>query len=83
MKLEELRLSEVTAWDMYYMIFRPVHCPRRFPPGSCRIARSACRRSQRHSTCLNEENSTVDGFEADYGVLDAEDLLEPKGHPLI
>jgi hypothetical protein len=38
-KLEELRLSEVTGWGEGYMRFRPGRCPRRFRPASCRTCR--------------------------------------------
>ena len=39
--------------------------------------------SRHHSIYLGQRNITVDRFEANDGVLDVEDFLQPKAHPLV
>ena len=53
MKLDELRLSEVTLSINRYMIFLLVRCLLRSRPESCRIARWACRKFQHHNIYLS------------------------------
>lgn len=82
MKLEELRLSDVTEYGKTYRKSKSGQCPRLCPLASCRIYRSASRRFPRRSICLYGSGATV-MLETDDLVFDSEDLLQPGGHTFI
>lgn len=83
MKLDELRLSDVTTWCISYKRFRPGRYPKRSLPASCKTSRSACKRSPRRSTYLSWGTCTFCRFETDDLTFDAENFLQPSGHALI
>jgi len=83
MKLEELRLSDVTTWFETYMKFIPGHFPRLSLLAYCKTYRSAYRKSQHRSTYLLGNIVTFSRFETDDLTLDAKYFLQPSWHALI